>query len=392
MATAIPDKRWVKKYPELGTAPLPAEGYLSQTQFDLERERIFRRCWLNVGHVSQVPNAGDFFVRRIEICRASILVIRGRDGVVRGMHNVCSHRGNALTYDEGGHCRGYMICNFHGWGYDTDGSLKHVPDESNFYDLDKSKHGLTPVATEVWNGFIFCSLAPRQPLTEYLGDVAVRLTGGDWDKYVLKRSYKIDERSNWKVSIDAQNDGYHVAWQHRHLMANRFTANEQGSGRLADLTFLGDHSLSAAGMGPGFRPTPLEAALWQIESGGRQVRLPLQNGFEFYLLFPNFVMIFFHGASHDACLTQNFWPMAVDHTIWEIRFYGPKPINASELIGQDFVEVYNRVVFDEDATAHEWVHAGLESRAKTQLVLQDEEITIRHFHKVVQDYLGNGAP
>ena len=97
MATAIPDKRWAGKYPELGTAPLPAETYLSPTQFELERERIFRCCGLNVGHVSEIPDPGDFFVRRIAVCSASLLVIRGRDGVVRGMHNVCSHRINAVT-------------------------------------------------------------------------------------------------------------------------------------------------------------------------------------------------------------------------------------------------------------------------------------------------------
>ncbi len=55
------------------------------------------------------------------------------------------------------------------------------------------------------------------------------------------------------------------------------------------------------------------------------------------------------------------------------------------------MQVFNRVVFDEDATAHEWVHAGLASRAKTELILQDEEITIRHFHKIIEDYLRPGA-
>lgn len=144
-------------------------------------------------------------------------------------------------------------------------------------------------------------------------------------------------------------------------------------------------------MNPEFRPTPLEAAIWHIDRGARQCRLPLQNGFEFFLVFPNFVMIFFRSPSSDFCLTQNFWPQTVDRTIWEIRYYTPAPTTAAELIAQDFMQVFNRVVFDEDATAHEWVQAGLASRAKTELILQDEEITIRYFHKVLDDYLHTGT-
>ncbi len=331
MTTVIPDKRWVEKYPELGTAPLAAEPYLSQEYFELERERIFRRAWLNVGHVSELPAAGDFFVRKIAILNASILIVRGRDGVVRGMHNVCSHRGNAVTYEDRGNCRGYLTCNFHGWSYDTTGQLKYVPDEANFFSFDKDRHGLTAVAAELWNGFIFVSLDPRQTLAEFLGLVAVRLDGGDWDQYQLQRRYDVDERANWKVSIDAQNDGYHVGWQHRHLMPKRFMANDKGFGRAADITFLGDHSVTAGGTNPEFRPTPLEAALWQIDRGAKQCRLPLHNGFEFFLVFPNFVMIFFRGPTIDFCLTQNFWPQAVDRTIWEIRYYTPAPTTAAEL-------------------------------------------------------------
>ncbi len=111
--------------------------------------------------------------------------------------------------------------------------------------------------------------------------------------------------------------------------------------------------------------------------------MPLRNGFEFFQVFPNFVMIFFRGPSSDACLTQNFWPIAVDRTLWEIRFYAPAPQNAAALIAQDFIEVFNRVVFDEDATAHERVQQGLASRAKRELWLQDEEIGIRHFHQAL---------
>lgn len=386
----IPDKRWATKYPELGTGPLPAEPYLSAEYFALERERVFRRAWINVGHVSEIPEVGDFFVREIAMLGVSLLLVRGRDGSVRGFHNVCSHRGNILAYEERGQCKGYLTCNFHGWAYDLQGTLKHVPDEDNFAALDRDRLGLSPVATDVWNGFIFTGLAPEKPLLEFLGPLAERLNGGDWEQYRFKRQYTVDERCNWKIALDAQNDGYHVAWQHRRLMPNRFVTNAKGATRGSEFASLGDHCLTAAGIGPAFRPTPLEGAMWQIDQTERACRVPLKNGFEFFHVFPNFVMIFFRGPSHDACLTQNFWPLAVDRTRWEIRFYAPQPQNAAALIAQDFIEVFNRIVFDEDATAHEHVQHGLASGAKKEIWLQDEEIGIRHFHHALDRMIARG--
>ena len=112
---------------------------------------------------------------------ASILVLRGQDGVVRGFHNVCSHRGNTLAWDEKGKCRGYLTCNFHNWGYDSKGELKWVPDKANFFNLDKSQLGLTPVTTEVFNRFIFINLdpKPRENLVQYLDGLDRQLAGAD---------------------------------------------------------------------------------------------------------------------------------------------------------------------------------------------------------------------
>ena len=80
---------------------------------------------------------------------------------MRGFHNVCSHRGNTLVLDERGSCPGSVYCHFHNWIYSDTGALIRVPDEENFHDLDKRKHGLTPVNTDIWEGFIFVNLAPE---------------------------------------------------------------------------------------------------------------------------------------------------------------------------------------------------------------------------------------
>ena len=145
-------KHWAGKYPHLGTAPLATEPYVSEEHFALERDRVFRRSWLNVGRVEEIPEAGDYFVHDVAVCNTSVLVIRGSDGIVRGFHNVCSHRGNTLAPDNRGSCGGALVCGFHNWAFSDKGELVGVPEEENFFDLDKREHGLTPVDTEHLGG------------------------------------------------------------------------------------------------------------------------------------------------------------------------------------------------------------------------------------------------
>ena len=377
-------KRWAKQYPNMSTAPVPVDSCIAPEHFARERERIFRRSWLCVGNASEIPERGDYMVREVAICDAQVLVIRGHDGVIRGFHNVCSHRGNTLAWDAKGRCRGYLTCNFHSWGYDSKGELKWIPDEDNFFDLDKSRLGLSPIATEVFRGFIFINLAPEQTLAEYLEGVSERMSpAGAFDQLRLQRMYRFEERANWKVAMDAQNEGYHVFSQHRYLMPKLFITTSEGCLRNDEVTFYGRHSAYCSGISPDYKPFPVEGLMFGIDNGPSRCRLPMRHNFEFHMIFPNFAMLFFRYPANDFVITHNFWPLAVDRTLWEIRFYAPAPLNAAELLAQDFMQVFNRVVFDEDATAHETVQAGLASGAKKFLILQDEEIAIRHFHDVV---------
>ena len=201
MKTVMREKQWAEKYPDLGTEPVPTEPYVSDEHYELERERIFRRCWINVGRVDEIPNPGDYFVRDIAICKTSVLIIRGSDGVVRGFFNVCSHRGNTLVLDERGTCPGSVYCHFHNWVYSDTGELIRVPDEENFFDFDKRDHGLTPVNTDFWEGFVFVHLGPEpaETLREYLGGVADQLDGCPFHEMPLMQTYLVDERANWKV-------------------------------------------------------------------------------------------------------------------------------------------------------------------------------------------------
>ncbi len=116
MKTSGNDKRWAQRYPELGTGPVPIGPYISTEYFELERKKLFKHCWLNVGRVEEVLKVGDYFVKDIAVLKTSLIIARGQDGVIRGFHNVCRHRGYRIEKAGIGSTRSF-VCGFHGWTY-----------------------------------------------------------------------------------------------------------------------------------------------------------------------------------------------------------------------------------------------------------------------------------
>ena len=185
-----PEGSWTEHYPELGTGPVSYEDSISPEFYELEREAIFKRAWLNVGRVEQLPRNGSYFTKELDVANTSIIVVRDTDGEVRAFHNICRHRGNKLVWndypargDRAARCRQFT-CKYHGWRYDLDGALAFVQQEGEFFDLDKADYGLVPVHCDVWAGFIFVNLAeePEQSLREFLGPMVTALEGYPFDQ------------------------------------------------------------------------------------------------------------------------------------------------------------------------------------------------------------------
>ena len=383
---------WAERYPDLGTDPLPTEPYVSQEYFDLERDRVFRRCWLNVGRVEDLPRAGDYFVRDIAICGVSILVIRGGDGRVRSFHNVCSHRGNRLVHHERGACRRTLRCRFHNWAYDDKGALIHVPDEGNFFDFDKKDHGLTQVSTDIWEGFIFIHLDPEPATTlrEYLGGVADRLDGCPFHEMKLFQAYKVEERANWKVVLDAQNELYHLPYQHRSTLGDVFAKDESSQSRFKDFTLYDRHNCWSGQYGQSQKLTPFKIALFLSGDDTPEFHVAHKVGdMDHFNLFPNTVLTLYQVGKSTSCITYNLWPIAVDRTVWEIRFHFREAASVRERLQQEYFKCLIRETLQEDSAAHESVNAGISSRAKSHIVLQDDEAPIRHFRKVLERHVGS---
>src|SRR5262249_25830097 len=146
--------------------------------YELERDAVFGRTWLNVGRVEQLPKLGSYFTKELDCAGTSIVVVRSAKDEVRAFHNICRHRGNKLVWQDfpreepAGACRQFT-CKYHGWRYGLDGELNFVQQEDEFFGLDKSDYPLASVQCEVWEGFIFVNLdaANTTPLRDYLGEM-----------------------------------------------------------------------------------------------------------------------------------------------------------------------------------------------------------------------------
>ena len=110
-----PEGTWTEHYPELDTAPVSYENSISPEFFELEREAVFKRAWLNVGRVEQLPRKGGFFTKELPGLKTSLIIVRGMDDEIRAFHNVCRHRGNKLVWTDhpaeeiSGACRQFAL-------------------------------------------------------------------------------------------------------------------------------------------------------------------------------------------------------------------------------------------------------------------------------------------
>lgn len=392
--------RWHDQYPHLGKDPLPAQVYTSDEQFQREREHIFKKVWLNVGRVEQIPNPGDYFVQDLAVCNTSVIVTRGKDGAVKAFHNICSHRGNKIAWDSKGSCQ-MFTCKFHGWSYTPEGKLAFVPDEARFFNLKKETLGLTPVAVDVWAGFIFINVdpTPQETLQEYLGELGAGLKDYPFGELsATSTSWSTEVKANWKVVKDAFQEVYHVAFLHKRSIPDSFTSKENPYGSPLDVRLYPRHGFMSIYGNPGIKPTPVAALAFQhgaiiIRKDFSESRLPpavnpthsKEWTLDLNVIFP----AFFVDVSEGSYFTHQFMPVAVDRTIWTSTQYFPKAKSVAQRFSQEYGNVIFRDVILEDGRTFEETQSVLSSGAKKEFHLHDEEILVRHSHHVVDQMINN---
>jgi phenylpropionate dioxygenase-like ring-hydroxylating dioxygenase large terminal subunit len=403
---------WTEAYPELGTEPISYEDSISPEFFEAEREAIFKRCWLNVGRVEQLPKAGSYFTKELAVANTSIIVVRGSDQRIRAFHNICRHRGNKLVWtdypdrEDRGTCRQFA-CKYHGWRYALDGKLVFVQQEQEFFDLDKDKYGLVEVHLDVWEGFIFVNLSrePVEPLREFLGDMARGLEGYPFHKLTQAFRYRAEVKANWKLFMDAFQEFYHAPVLHKKQIPTPEMAQalyEAGYHGIWYQLFGPHRMISSTGrtriprdnepvkpidrltrsglQGPWDEP---DLGLGELPSGINPARSPLW-GLDSFQFFPNFVILIWKPSWY---LTYHYWPLSADTHLFEGVLYFAPPKNAAERLAQETAAVTFKEFALQDGNTLQATQSMIKSRVVDTFPLCDEEILCRHLHKVTQDWV-----
>jgi phenylpropionate dioxygenase-like ring-hydroxylating dioxygenase large terminal subunit len=193
---------------------LPAWIYADPGFFERERETVFRTGWQIVCHLNDVPQAGDY--QTLDILGERVVTVRGADGQVRSFHNACRHRAARLVDGAEGNCGHRLVCPYHAWSYDLDGSLKNVPRWQGFEGLELAAHGLKPVEQEVWRGFIFVRFAPGLPsVAEMMAPYEAEIEPHGFEALQPQGRVTLRPRPvNWKNVADNYADALHIPVAH----------------------------------------------------------------------------------------------------------------------------------------------------------------------------------
>lgn len=360
--------------------------YLDPAIYAEEIAQIFHKCWLFIGHASEIPNPGDFVQRLMGT--QPVIFLRDQGGQVRVLLNRCTHRANAVCSLERGNAPGFT-CSYHGWRFRLNGELAAVPYVDRYNDsFDKSKLGLTHVPRiGEHRGFVFASLSPDgMSLDEHFGplvkqeldDIADLSPDGELD--MTAGYHQMRYSGNWKLIVENVIDGYHANFAHR----SYFAAVKRRTGK--DNSALGSSSSLATvhsiGMGHGtwdsrtlIQGNQSYAASFEGEAGRAYMdamyRAHGKERAEYVLAKQGSHLFVFPNFSYTGAHCRQFRPMAVDRTQFTLfpimlkgvpdavnearlraheRFYGPSALGGQS----DDLEVFERNQIGLNAQVEPW--------------------------------------
>jgi phenylpropionate dioxygenase-like ring-hydroxylating dioxygenase large terminal subunit len=188
---------------------LPARFFYDDEVFQQEKTKIFFKSWHLVGHVNELREPGSFLTH--QIFEQSVIVVAGRDGMLRAFHNVCQHRGNRLVEARRGRVS-MLTCGYHAWTYALDGCLKGASHTRDVPGFDRQAHALKGVQVAVHAAFVYVNLDPTaKPITEMApaAEEEIRRHIPDLDRLVLLSEVDVPVAANWKVIQENSIEGYH---------------------------------------------------------------------------------------------------------------------------------------------------------------------------------------
>ena len=362
----------------LGREPVPAAHYTDPAHFTAEVEAVFKRTWVLAAHSCEFPENGSFVVREFAFAGASVIIVRGKDRVLRGFHNVCTHRGTRLVDVPAGKGKAFS-CPYHMWTFGTDGRLMSAPDFERFY-VAKDDCSLKPVQVECCGGLVFVNFAhaPQEDLRTFLGFFADQLDHTVLSQATTFSEYFYEVDANWKLYMDNFQENYHLRFIHPNTGAAALGAANP-LGYPSGYAFHGPHRQQTLWRNPDMPiPPPVQAfAMGQASRLAAAEDAGTPRGKVDMKLFPNLFVI----GQASYVFTHCVQPLSHNRTRGWIRQYGiGDDDSASQRFAREYVLGMIRDVHAEDRGVIQRGQIGLQSGALQHIHFQQHEVLCRHLN------------
>ncbi|MFT4052925.1 MAG: aromatic ring-hydroxylating dioxygenase subunit alpha [Novosphingobium sp.] len=432
----VPAPAVLTEYSEVDVpvARVPRAQYRSPEFARLEAERMWPRTWQFACREEQIPEVGDCLV--YDSPTASFIIVRSDDDEIRAFYNSCRHRGMKLCTHDTSVMK--LSCPFHGFTWNLDGSLAHVPSRWDFPGMVDSEMNLPEARVGRWQGFVFINQdSEAPPLETYLGHLPAHFA--DWsyaDKYlatVIKKT--ID--ANWKTCIEAFLESYHLAGIHAQALPFGGDASTQydvwpddphvtrfmePTGVMSDQLprALSEQEILDAALAvvfAGSEPPRLDEGVKarHFMAAGMRAAMSEAEGRDYsgmsdseaadavqYSVFPN--MVIFRSLGYPY--VYRFLPVKGDpnRATYEFLIFKPKPTDGSPIPEVEFVNLgehdtfagagvlppWHGEIYDQDVNGLRQCQAGMRDGGDADIIYSAyQEVRIRHLHQTLDRYLSD---
>lgn len=337
---------------EVPTETLSARWYIADDVYDAERREIFGRDWILVGYEHQVEKPGDYVAE--DIAGTPVVVWRAPSGELKAFVNVCPHRAGPIMWDGAG-CQANLVCRYHGWAFNPDGSLRSARDFGAALPVLPS---LTPIRVAMWRGMVFVSMHADTPeLDVWLGGFPQVCADYPLESYRFHSRSVRSMTTNWKAYADNFLEGYHVPTLHpglaREVTGTSYRVHVRGDRR------------------------------WNVHVADQRSVDGLFSGVWAWM-WPNFSINLFPGGF----AVERWLPRGVDRTdlIFEY-FFHPDALDVDAIVAS------SEEVADEDALVSEVVQRNLGSGHYVSGWLSPRhENGLVAFHELIREVVTSGGP
>ena len=336
---------------------LPARHYFGDAMLEMEQRAVFARSWQLLARSDQLAEPGDHVVETIGT--VPVLLVRGKDEVLRAFPNVCRHRAGPLALCNGKGANA-LHCKYHGWTYTLEGQLRSAPEMQGARDFDVGDIRLPPLRVHEWQGLVFVALSDDVPaFAEVYAGIVERIAPIDLAAMLFRRRETYDINCNWKVYIDNFLEGYHLPHVH------------PGLSKVLD-----------------YRAYDTELFAWQSLQSS-----PLRDGGDiygegeafYYQVYPNIMLNIMPGRLQ----TNRVIPLGPGRCRVEFDFYYAQDEKAQSRVARD-AEFSDEVQL-EDVAICEAVQRGLASGTyNAGRLCPKRESGVWHFHNLLRTAYSRG--